>query len=135
MNLVDALQCCSSRGWQSVAPEVDLRKCTLHLPVVMRIKQNPLWLLKPRGDVTRNPKQGYQWPQNRTCECVRQKKTLKKKRKKKDGAHAGSPRPSLNAFKLLAVHGPLGPTPLDPPLRSSIYTTCNYLRLCSLKCT
>ena len=39
--------------------------------------------LKPRGDVTRNPKQGYQWPQNRTCECVRQKKKKKKKKKKK----------------------------------------------------
>ena len=31
----------------------------------------PTLALKPRGDVTRNPKQGYQWPQNRTC--VRQK--------------------------------------------------------------
>ena len=30
--------------------------------------------LKPRGDVTRNPKQGYQWSQNRTCECVQLKK-------------------------------------------------------------
>ena len=25
--------------------------------------------LKPRGDVTRNSRQGYQWPQNRTCGC------------------------------------------------------------------
>ena len=38
----------------------------------MRIRQ-PTLALKPRGDVTRNPKQGYQWPQNRTCVCVRQK--------------------------------------------------------------
>ena len=38
----------------------------------MRIRQ-PALALKPRGDVTRNPKQGYQWPQNRTCVCVRQK--------------------------------------------------------------
>ena len=37
-------------------------------------KAEPTLALKPRGDVTRNPKQGYQWPQNRTCECVRQKK-------------------------------------------------------------
>ena len=36
----------------------------------MRIRQ-PTLALKPRGDVTRNPKQGYQWPQKRTC--VRQK--------------------------------------------------------------
>ena len=35
-------------------------------------KAEPTLALKPRGDVTRNPKQGYQWPQNRTCECVRQ---------------------------------------------------------------
>ena len=34
--------------------------------------------LKPR-EVTRNPKQGYKWPQKRTC--VRQ--NLKKKKKKK----------------------------------------------------
>ena len=41
----------------------------------MRIRQ-PTLALKPRGDVTRNPKQGYQWPQKWTC--VRQK-LLKKK--------------------------------------------------------
>ena len=28
--------------------------------------------LKLRGNVSRNPKQMYQWPQNRTCKCVRQ---------------------------------------------------------------
>ena len=32
----------------------------------MRTRQ-PTLALKPRGDVTRNPKQGYQWPQKRTC--------------------------------------------------------------------
>ena len=41
----------------------------------MRIRQ-PTLALKPRGDVTRNPKQDYQWPQKRTC--VRQKPFLKK---------------------------------------------------------
>ena len=35
-----------------VVPEVDLRECTLHS------------LLQ----------KGYQWPQNRTCECVPQKR-------------------------------------------------------------
>ena len=45
-------------------------------------KAEPTLALKPRGDVTRNPKQGYQWPQKRTC--VRQK-LLKKK--KKSGLH------------------------------------------------
>ena len=39
-------------------------------------KAEPTLALKPRGDVTRNPKQGYQWPQKRTC--VRQKLFLKK---------------------------------------------------------
>ena len=48
----------------------------------MRLRQ-PALALKPRGDVTRNPKQGYQWPQNRTCVCVRQKYLKKKKKKKK----------------------------------------------------
>ena len=33
----------------------------------VRIRQNPLWALKPRGDITRSPKQGYQWPQKWTC--------------------------------------------------------------------
>ena len=41
-------------------------------------KAEPTLALKPRGDITRNPKQGYQWPQKRTC--VRQK--LFKKTKK-----------------------------------------------------
>ena len=42
-------------------------------------KVEPTLALKPRGDITRNPNQGYQWPQNRTGECVGQKKKLKKK--------------------------------------------------------
>ena len=29
-------------------------------------KRLPTLALKPRGDVTRSPKQGYQWPQKRT---------------------------------------------------------------------
>ena len=72
MNSVVTPQCCPSRGWQLVAPEVDLRKCTLHSLPQCELGRTTL-ALKPRGDVTRNPKQGYQWPQNRTCECVRQK--------------------------------------------------------------
>ena len=50
-------------------------------------KAEPTLALKPRGDVTRNPKQGYQWPQKRTC--VRQK--LKKKKKKKNCKMLNSP--------------------------------------------
>ena len=45
-------------------------------------KAEPTLALKPRGDITRNPKQGYQWPQKRTC--VRQKLLKKKKKKKKN---------------------------------------------------
>ena len=36
-------------------------------------KAEPTMALKPREDVTRNLKQGYQWPQNRTYVYVRQK--------------------------------------------------------------
>ena len=54
-----------------VAPEVDLGECTFHLPLQKANKAEPTLALKPRGDVTRNTKQGYQWPPKRTC--VRQK--------------------------------------------------------------
>ena len=40
-------------------------------------KAEPTLALKPRGDVTRSPKQGYQWPQKWTC--VQQKFKNKKK--------------------------------------------------------
>ena len=54
-----------------VASEVDLEECTLHSPTQKANKAEPTLALNPRGDVTRNPNQGYQWPQKRTC--VRQK--------------------------------------------------------------
>ena len=50
-----------------VLPEVDLRECTLNSPLQKANKTEPTLALKPRGDVTRNPKQGCQWPQKRTC--------------------------------------------------------------------
>ena len=50
----------------SVAPEVDLGECTLHLPPQKVNKAEPTLALNPRGDVTRNPKQGYQWRTSRT---------------------------------------------------------------------
>ena len=57
-----------------VAPEIYLRECKLYSPSQQgQIRENP----ELRGDITRNPKQGYQWPQNRTCECVRH--NIKKK--------------------------------------------------------
>ena len=61
-----------------VAPDVDLMECTLHSPLQKANKAEPTLALKPRRDITSNPKEGYQWPQKRTCVCVRQKK--KKKR-------------------------------------------------------
>ena len=51
----------------SVAPEVDLGECALHLPPQKANKAEPTLALNPRGNATRNPKQGYQWPQKRTC--------------------------------------------------------------------
>ena len=61
---------CSTRGGS--------RGMYITFASAMQIRQ-PTLALKPRGDVTRNPKQGYQWPQKWTC--VRPK-TLKKKKKK-----------------------------------------------------
>ena len=40
-------------------------------------KAQPTLALRPRGDINKSPNQGYQWPQNRTCVCVRQKFTKK----------------------------------------------------------
>ena len=39
-------------------------------------KAEPTLALKPRGHITRNPKEGYHWPQNRTCVCVHHIKKL-----------------------------------------------------------
>ena len=58
---------CSSRGGS--------RGMYITFASAMRIRQ-PTLALKPRGDVTKNPKQGCQWPQKWTC--IRQK-LLKKK--------------------------------------------------------
>ena len=51
-----------------VVPEVDLGECTLHLPPQKQANKADLTLaLISRGDITRNPKQGYHWCQNKTC--------------------------------------------------------------------
>ena len=59
-----------------VAPEVSLRECTLHSHPQKSNEVEPTLALKPRGDVTKNPKQRYQRSQNRTCVCVHQKHFL-----------------------------------------------------------
>ena len=57
---VDRTDCvpCSSRGGS--------RGTYIMFASTIRIRR-PTLALKPRGDVTRNPKQGCQWPQKRTC--------------------------------------------------------------------
>ena len=40
-------------------------------PIQEANKAEPTLALKPRGDVTRNPKQEYQWPPKRTCMCAK----------------------------------------------------------------
>ena len=60
---------CSARGGS--------QECTLHLPLQKVNKAESTLALKPRGDITRNPKQWYQWSQKRTC--VSAKNFLKKK--------------------------------------------------------
>ena len=46
---------------KGVAPEVNLRECISHMPLQSVNKAEPTLALKPRGDITRSPKQGYQW--------------------------------------------------------------------------
>ena len=41
-----------------VTPEVNLREYVICMP----LPRLPTLTLKPKGDVTRSPKQGYQWP-------------------------------------------------------------------------
>ena len=62
--------------YTGVAPEVNLRERILRTPTPSANKEELTLALKPRGDITRSPKQGYQWPHKRTC--VQQK--LKKKK-------------------------------------------------------
>ena len=47
---------------KGVAPEVNLGEHISHITLPSVNKA-----LKPLGDVTRSPKQGYQWPQKWTC--------------------------------------------------------------------
>ena len=60
-----------------VTPEVNLRERISHTPLQSLNKAEPTLALKPRGDITKSPKQGYQWPQKWTC--VQQKFKKKKK--------------------------------------------------------
>ena len=44
-----------------VTPEVNLREDVTHVPPSC-VNKAAHSTLKPRGDITRSPKQGYQWP-------------------------------------------------------------------------
>ena len=77
----DWLLCWHYTPAKGVALEVNLRERMSRTPPHSLNKAEPTLALKPRGDVTRSPKQGYQWPHKWTC--VQQKFFLKKKKKKK----------------------------------------------------
>ena len=51
-----------------VTLEVNLRECTSYMPLPHANKLSTL-ALKPKEDVTRSPKQGYEWPHKRPCVC------------------------------------------------------------------
>ena len=64
--------------WQRWRTRVNLKECISHTPLQSSNKAEPTLALKPRGDLTSSPKQGYQWPQKWTC--VQQNFFLKKKK-------------------------------------------------------
>ena len=67
-----------------VAPEVNLMEHISHTPPQSSNKAEPILALKPRGDITRSPKQRASVaPQMDMCPT----KILKKKQNKKNGRH------------------------------------------------
>ena len=73
----DWLLCWHYTPAKGVVPEVNLRERILRMPPPSVNKAEPTLALKPRGDITRSPKQGYQWPHKWACV---QQKFKKKKR-------------------------------------------------------
>ena len=71
---------------RGVTPEVNLRERISRTPLQSLNKAEPTLALKPIGDITRSPKQGYQWPHKWTC--VQQKFFLKKKISNRSGNYA-----------------------------------------------
>ena len=66
---------------RGVAPELNLQEHISHMPPQSSNKAEPTLALKRRGDITRSPKQGYQWPQK--MDMCPTKIYLKKKKRKK----------------------------------------------------
>ena len=65
---------------KGVAPEVNLREhISRTWPPPSANKAEPTLALQPRGDFTRSPKQGYQWPHKWICvqEKLKKKKDLR----------------------------------------------------------
>ena len=67
---------------KGVAPEVNLGEHISCMPPQSLNKAEPTLALKPRGDVTRSPKQRYQW--SHKWKCVQQKF----KKKMSNGCHS-----------------------------------------------
>ena len=63
---------------RGVTPELNLREHISSTPQQSSNKVEPTLALKPRGDMTRSPKQGYQWPHKWTCVTCKQKFKKKK---------------------------------------------------------
>ena len=52
-----------------VAPDVNLRERAICTHALSANKAEPILALKPRRDITRSPKQGYQWPHKINYSC------------------------------------------------------------------
>ena len=44
-----------------ITPEVNLKECVTHMPLSRVNKKGCTLSLKPKGNITRSPKQVYQW--------------------------------------------------------------------------
>ena len=81
---------------KAVAQEVNFREHILCTPPPSANKAEPTLAFKPRGNITRSPKQGYQWPHK--WACVQQKF-----KKKKKHVSITSPRGWTNASTLTSM--------------------------------
>ena len=61
MEEIDLAAMLAAKRSAGVASEVNLREWVTCVPRQVQIRL-PTLALKPRGDITRSPKQGYQWP-------------------------------------------------------------------------
>ena len=100
-------------------------------------KAEPTLALKPRGDVTRSPKQGYQWPHKKDS-CP--PKIFKKKKKKKLSMGAEEVEVAQPGEQVTAEQGPVdpagqpgtstAPTPRPSDSTATAAETLNYMNKC-----